>query len=130
MVYLLGRLSNRNFLFCQNDLSLYGKKTIVIIACCHYDTNMTNLLFYISIRHYQRLIFFVLFCFSIIITGCSEDPTGSSGDDWTIKSYSYDVINSFPHDPAAFTQGLVFVNDTLHEGTGRYGQSGIRINVM
>ena len=87
---------------------------------------MTHLLFQISIRQYQRLVFFALFSLSIIITGCSEDPTGSSGDDWTIKSYSYEVTNSFPHDPAAFTQGLVFENDTLYEGTGRYGLSDIR----
>ena len=87
---------------------------------------MIHLLFHISIRQYQRLVFFALFCLSIITTGCSDDPTGSSGDDWTIKSYSYEVTNSFPHDPAAFTQGLVFENDTLYEGTGRYGLSDIR----
>ena len=87
---------------------------------------MTDLRFYETKRQYQKLVFFALFCLSIIVTGCSEDPTGSSGDDWTIKSYRYEVINSFPHDPDAFTQGLVFENDTLFEGTGRYGLSDIR----
>ncbi len=40
--------------------------------------------------------------------------------------YTYRVINSFPHDPEAFTQGLVFQNGTLFEGTGLYGKSTLR----
>lgn len=39
---------------------------------------------------------------------------------------SYRVINSYPHDPAAFTQGLVFDNGVLYEGTGLEGQSTLR----
>jgi len=40
--------------------------------------------------------------------------------------YTYRVINSFPHDAEAFTQGLVFQNGTLFEGTGLYGKSTLR----
>ncbi len=40
--------------------------------------------------------------------------------------YIYRVINSFPHDPEAFTQGLLFHNGTLFEGTGLYGKSTLR----
>jgi len=40
--------------------------------------------------------------------------------------YTYRVINSFPHDPEALTQGLVFDNGTLFEGTGLYGKSTLR----
>lgn len=40
--------------------------------------------------------------------------------------YTYRVVNSFPHDPEAFTQGLVFDNGTLFEGTGLYGESTLR----
>jgi glutamine cyclotransferase len=39
---------------------------------------------------------------------------------------SYQVVRTFPHDPRAFTQGLVFVDGFLYEGTGLNGQSGIR----
>ena len=38
----------------------------------------------------------------------------------------FQVINSFPHDPAAFTQGLAFADGFLYEGTGRHGQSYLR----
>ncbi|MGA0806312.1 MAG: glutaminyl-peptide cyclotransferase, partial [Pseudohongiellaceae bacterium] len=37
-----------------------------------------------------------------------------------------EVVASFPHDPEAFTQGLVFADGFLFEGTGRNGQSSLR----
>lgn len=36
------------------------------------------------------------------------------------------VVRSWPHDPDAFTQGLVFHDSTLYESTGRFGASSLR----
>ena len=36
------------------------------------------------------------------------------------------VVRTFPHDRSAFTQGLVFDNGVLYEGTGLWGQSTLR----
>jgi glutaminyl-peptide cyclotransferase len=36
------------------------------------------------------------------------------------------IINTFPHDPQAFCQGLVFRDGFLYEGTGNYGESSLR----
>ncbi len=38
----------------------------------------------------------------------------------------YRVVNEYPHDRRAFTQGLVYVDGVLYEGTGRYGESTLR----
>lgn len=38
----------------------------------------------------------------------------------------YQVVRVYPHDPKAFTQGLVFADGFLYEGTGLNGQSSIR----
>jgi len=38
----------------------------------------------------------------------------------------YRIVNTYPHDPRAFTQGLVFADDLLYEGTGLRGQSSLR----
>ena len=38
----------------------------------------------------------------------------------------YQVVRTFPHDPQAFTQGLVYLDGVLYEGTGLNGQSSIR----
>jgi len=40
--------------------------------------------------------------------------------------YGYEVVNVYPHDPAAFCQGLVFADGHLYEGTGQYGASSLR----
>ena len=41
--------------------------------------------------------------------------------------YAYRVIASHPHNPEAFTQGLLFADGKLYESTGGYGQSSLRI---
>lgn len=43
-----------------------------------------------------------------------------------IPVYGYRVLNTYPHDPDAFTQGLVYKDGLLYEGTGRYGESTLR----
>lgn len=40
--------------------------------------------------------------------------------------YTYKVINSYPHDANAYTQGLEYYNGYLYESTGRKGESSIR----
>ena len=40
--------------------------------------------------------------------------------------YTYKVVQVFPHDPAAFTQGLVYYDGFLYEGTGLNGRSSLR----
>ncbi len=43
-----------------------------------------------------------------------------------IPIYTYQVLNTYPHDPDAFTQGLIFVDGWLYEGTGLRGRSTLR----
>jgi glutamine cyclotransferase len=40
--------------------------------------------------------------------------------------YTYKIVNSFPHDTKAYTQGLEYYNGFLYETTGRKGQSTLR----
>ncbi|MDT7688001.1 MAG: glutaminyl-peptide cyclotransferase [Acidobacteriota bacterium] len=40
--------------------------------------------------------------------------------------YGYEVVNTFPHDPAAFTQGLVFNDGAFIESTGLERHSTLR----
>jgi glutamine cyclotransferase len=40
--------------------------------------------------------------------------------------FGYTVVRAYPHDPAAFTQGLEYVDGLLYEGTGLRGRSSIR----
>jgi len=40
--------------------------------------------------------------------------------------YGYRVVNRFPHDSRAFTQGLIYRDGFLYESTGQQGQSSLR----
>ncbi|WP_298514525.1 glutaminyl-peptide cyclotransferase [uncultured Kordia sp.] len=42
------------------------------------------------------------------------------------KIYTYKIVNTYPHDNKAYTQGLEFYRDTLFESTGQRGQSSLR----
>ncbi len=42
------------------------------------------------------------------------------------KLYTYKIIETYPHDINAYTQGLEFENDTLYESTGQYRESSLR----
>ena len=44
----------------------------------------------------------------------------------SIPTLSYEVINKYPHDKNAFTQGLVYHNGFLYESTGQHGKSSLR----
>ena len=44
-----------------------------------------------------------------------------------VPRFTYEVLEKFPHDPSAFTQGLVLEDGFLWESTGKFdGQSSIR----
>jgi len=59
----------------------------------------------------------------------SSSRTARPGQDargGPVPTYGYQVVRSFPHDPAAFTQGLIVRDGVFYESTGLSGRSGIR----
>ena len=70
-------------------------------------------------------------CSGLIASGCCLTcapvlPETKYPPPDSVTYYGYEVVNTYPHDPAAFTQGLVFTNGFLYEGTGMHGASTIR----
>lgn len=68
---------------------------------------------------------------SLVLTCCfipvsADTRLNSSLSESDIEEYSYKVINVYPHDPTAFTQGLLYKDGYLYESTGRYGHSSLR----
>jgi glutaminyl-peptide cyclotransferase len=77
----------------------------------------------------MRLNFLILI--AALTMACSETPktsntnpisvntdSANSADRAKIPEYTYEIVNTYPHDPKAFTQGLVYHNGFLYEGTG------------
>jgi len=63
----------------------------------------------------RQRIFVTLLCF-LFIAAAPPTPVDA-----------YEIVHAYPHDPSAFTQGLVFVDGHLYESTGRQGHSSLRM---
>ena len=63
----------------------------------------------------------------LMVIGCDQGWSGSvlPGQD-AVAVYDYAVVNVYPHDPGAFTQGLIFRDGFLYESTGLNGRSTLR----
>jgi glutamine cyclotransferase len=71
----------------------------------------------------MRYLFLVIILSAIVSCGNSTGPANNSDKNATTSStplptYTYEIVKTYPHDAAAFTQGLVFHNGFLYEGTG------------
>src|SRR3954467_7590925 len=44
----------------------------------------------------------------------------------TAPVYGYEIVNTYPHDPKAFTEGLFYHDGFLYESTGEEGRSSLR----
>ena len=71
-----------------------------------------------------------IFLFTSKRSGSTSKPDVSTltkpGSEGRAKQVFYQVINSYPHDPTSFTQGLLWHEGSLYESTGQYGESKLR----
>lgn len=56
----------------------------------------------------------------------NKAPENTNANTAAPVKYGYEIVHIYPHDPGAFTQGLVFINGKLYEGTGQEGRSSLR----
>ena len=60
-------------------------------------------------------------------TAPATNAASTATDSDVAPTYTYQIVNTYPHDRRAFTQGLIFADDGfLYEGTGLYGESTLR----
>jgi glutamine cyclotransferase len=55
-----------------------------------------------------------------------REPPVANAKPSSAAAYTVEVIRRLPHDPSAYTQGLIFRDGYLFESTGRYGRSQLR----
>lgn len=60
---------------------------------------------------------------SLFLHAFDHVPVGVQG---RVPSYGYRIVNAYPHDVEAYTQGLVFRGGFLFESTGLVGRSTVR----
>jgi glutamine cyclotransferase len=62
---------------------------------------------------------------TLLLVGTRKGPSAAASADQPVR-YGYRVVNVFPHDRDAFTQGLVYRDGFLYESTGLQGKSSLR----
>lgn len=62
-------------------------------------------------------------CLLATVLGCSSSPPSARA---AAPVYGYTCLDVHPHDPDAFTQGLIYEDGYLYEGTGLFGASSLR----
>ncbi|MFW1443035.1 glutaminyl-peptide cyclotransferase, partial [Vibrio parahaemolyticus] len=65
--------------------------------------------------------------------GCNNNNEETASTPQAITApqvLNYSVINIYPHDTASYTQGLIWENNMLYEGTGLKKESKLRINEL
>lgn len=62
----------------------------------------------------------------ILATACGGAPDGNAEPPADVPRRSLEVVRTYPHDPAAWTQGLLARGERIFESTGLRGQSTLR----
>ena len=57
---------------------------------------------------------------------CLLAPTACAGADENLPRLTTQILDTYPHNTHAFTQGLEIDGDVLYESTGMHGESGVR----
>ncbi|HXW93078.1 MAG TPA: glutaminyl-peptide cyclotransferase [Terriglobales bacterium] len=68
----------------------------------------------------RALLLVGFLCAALVSAQPAERPLATRTD-------TYQIVHVFPHDPSAFTQGLVYAEGHLYESTGLNGQSSLRM---
>jgi glutaminyl-peptide cyclotransferase len=63
---------------------------------------------------------------TLLIIVCTAAALASCGKEKRPSADQFRVVNQTPHDPAAYTQGLLLDDSILYESTGQYGHSDVR----
>ncbi|MBS1731080.1 MAG: glutaminyl-peptide cyclotransferase [Bacteroidetes bacterium] len=72
----------------------------------------------------------ILLVFAFVSCNNTDNPGEGSvvdKDNPAPPAISYQVVKIYPHDTASYTQGLIWQNGKLYEGTGLTGKSKLRI---
>ncbi|HWQ20457.1 MAG TPA: glutaminyl-peptide cyclotransferase [Methanotrichaceae archaeon] len=75
------------------------------------------------------LVFISIFMAALILNMALSEGLAAAAQppiSGSMPVYGYKIINTYPHDRGAFTEGLIYDRGFLYEGTGNLGRSSIR----
>jgi glutaminyl-peptide cyclotransferase len=87
----------------------------------------------LALKNKKRQITLVPVIFLFLVgSGCqtgavANHSAGNTPFKNNVLRYGYEIVNTWPHDKEAYTQGLVFNKGRLLESTGQEGKSSLRL---
>ncbi len=77
-------------------------------------------------RILETFLIAALICQLPVLVRAEAGPPSAGRKQVGLPVYGYRVVNVYPHDRQAFTQGLIWCGGFLYEGTGLHGASSLR----
>ncbi|HUK33931.1 MAG TPA: glutaminyl-peptide cyclotransferase [Vicinamibacterales bacterium] len=74
----------------------------------------------------RLLVLALVSAFAVGDEASAQTSTAPANPDVGVEQLRIQVTQTYPHDPGAFTQGLLLHNGTLYESTGLVGRSSLR----
>jgi glutaminyl-peptide cyclotransferase len=107
---------------------LYGLGFFASVPQNAFMTMKVTLSCWAPKRAVRPTILLVPLFFCLLISGCQTGAVAnnSPANNASAPRYGYEIVNTWPHDKDAYTQGLVFKEGKLLESTGQEGRSSLR----
>ncbi len=104
-------------------------KTAIIDLALVEDADVIHLIFMQVLEEEYDALHAAVFlpaidAFELLALSWGREDDGASPEEVTV--WLPEVVAEYPHDTGAFTQGLIWYEDTLYESTGRHGESTLR----
>src|SRR6266849_5287250 len=110
----------------------YSHSAVILLMIPSLNTTISDvtrsLVFFLAKHATRRIVIFGTLLLSIPALACQTTSVANlktPGKD-PVPIYGYEVVHIWPHDPCAYTQGLVFHDGKLLESTGQVGHSSLR----
>jgi glutaminyl-peptide cyclotransferase len=84
----------------------------------------------------SRISLIGVICIFLLSSGCQSGAVANYSvannatnipNKGNVPTYGYEIVNTWPHDQDAYTQGLIFYEGKLLESTGQEGRSSLRL---
>ncbi len=102
---------------------------LIFFGPCHIGQGQSLLMIKIMAFSPRNILVLSALTATILGMGCSfvpEELLSEIDPNTQVASCGYQIVNTYPHDENAFTQGLVYYDGDLYEGTGLRSRSSLR----
>jgi glutamine cyclotransferase len=103
-------------------LPLYSRSGVVGLGICD---NFSFFGLYLSVLLMKPFVFLMVVALGFLVASCGRNSDSSRETPVDSLALSYSVLKTLPHDPEAYTEGLLIYKGKVLESTGLNGKSWV-----